>query len=98
MTATAASPTATATPLVPVWLYRTLGSVGLDTHGWGISQTLKDGEYVVLGIFCGGLLFQGQGDELVVTLNGVGRLHGGRKAREDLHPMIGVRYCRMVSP
>lgn len=79
-------------------LCRALGSVGVDTHGWGISQTLKDGEYVLLGISRGGLLFQGQGNELVVTLSRVGRLRGRRKAREDLHPMIGVRYCRVVSP
>lgn len=74
------------------------GFVGVDTYGWGISQTLKDGEYVLLGMSRGGLLFLGQGDELVVTLSRVGHLHGGRKAREDLYSIIGVRYCRVVSP
>jgi len=74
------------------------GAVGVDTYGWGISQTLKDGEYILPGISRGGLLFQGQGNELVVTLTRPGRLHGRRKPREDIHPMIGVRYCWVVFP
>jgi hypothetical protein len=63
--------------LISGWLNCALGAVGVgDTHGGGISQTLKDGEYIFTGISRGGLLVQSQGNELVVTLTRLGQFHG----------------------
>ena len=63
--------------LISRWLNCALGVVGVvDTHGGGISQTLKDGIYIFPGISRGGLLVQGQGNELVVTLTRLGQFHG----------------------
>lgn len=81
-TTTATATTSTRIPAVVIrlisgWLNCALGAVGVvDTHGGGISQTLKDGEYIFPGISRGGLLVQGQGNELVVTLTRLGQFHG----------------------
>jgi len=72
--------------------------VGAVTHGRRISQPLEDSKDVWPTISRGGLIFQGQGNEFVVTLARQGRLKGGRKAREDLHPMICIRYCWVILP
>ena len=79
---TTAAATSSTRPAVVIclilgWLNCALGAVGVvDTHGGGISQTLKDGEYIFNGISRGGLLVQGQGNELVVTLTRLGHFHG----------------------
>jgi hypothetical protein len=67
-------------------------------QGRGISQTPKDIEHTLPTISLGGLLGQSEGNEFIITLTRLRRFQGGRKAREDAHPLFCIRYCWVVPP
>lgn len=67
---------------------------GVDTHGGDLADA-QNGDDLLPTKSRGRLVCQGQGNELVVTVARSWRLQGGRKTREDVHPMI--RHSLLLS-